>query len=257
MQNNSPDKPAYPVQSVDHALGLLRVLASRPTVRLSDAAAELGVARSTAHRLLAMLVYRGFANRRGDRTYCAGPALTEIGLAVLANLDVRLKAQPVLEKLAAATSETVSLLVLEGPMVYFVDSIESGNVVRVTSRVGVRMPAYATSAGKALLALLPVERIRELYPEESLPTVTPETLYSRTELFHQLDQVRADGFAINTGESEVGLAAAGVAVADRYGRPLVAMAVAGPAARLDGERLDSAVARLLDAKAELERTLYE
>jgi IclR family acetate operon transcriptional repressor len=248
--------PRYPLQSVDHALGLLRLLTTRPTVRIGQAADELGVARSTAHRLLAMLVYRGFAARQADRSYCAGPALTEMGLAVLANLDVRGRAAPVLERLAHWTGETVSLLVLEGTTVHFVDSLESTNVVRVSSRVGVRMPAYATSGGKALLALLTAEQVCQLFPEETLAAVTQATLRSRAQLLAELDRVRELGYAMNGGESEPGLAAVAVAVADRYGRPLVAMAVAGPASRLSPLRCRQLVPRLFEARDALQATLY-
>ncbi|MFD0533119.1 helix-turn-helix domain-containing protein [Actinomadura luteofluorescens] len=67
------NKPPYPLRSVDNALHLLQVLRDQGGLRVSEAAAELGTARSTAHRLLAMLVYRGFAVQDDNHTYLPGP----------------------------------------------------------------------------------------------------------------------------------------------------------------------------------------
>src|SRR5438445_335664 len=70
------NKPPYPLQSVDHALQLLQILRDNGSLRVSEAAQELGTARSTAHRLLAMLVYRDFAMQDEARNYLPGPALS-------------------------------------------------------------------------------------------------------------------------------------------------------------------------------------
>jgi hypothetical protein len=69
-------RPAYAVESIDHTLAALELLTQREAIRLSDLAGELGIGRATAHRLLRMLVYRGFALQRPDRSYAIGPALT-------------------------------------------------------------------------------------------------------------------------------------------------------------------------------------
>src|SRR6266704_6869809 len=99
--------PAYPIASVDNALRLLMLFRDTPRVRLSEASEHLGVAHSTAHRLMAMLAYHGFVRQEpGSRAYVAGPALVEIGLAAVRELDIRLHARPVLESLAASLRET-------------------------------------------------------------------------------------------------------------------------------------------------------
>ena len=69
-------RPAYAVESIDHTLAALELLTQREAMRLSDLADELGIGRATAHRLLRMLVYRGFALQKPDRSYTAGPSLT-------------------------------------------------------------------------------------------------------------------------------------------------------------------------------------
>jgi DNA-binding IclR family transcriptional regulator len=229
----TPTAPAYPLSSVDHALELLLLFRSRPALRVSEVAEQLDVARSTAHRLLSMLVHRQFAVQdRATRTYRPGPRLVEIGLAAVGALDVRTRMRPYLLEVAARTGETVSLLVLEGDMVHFIDSIESKRTVRVGSRFDAQMPAHATSAGKAMLAELDVAEVLAIYPNEKLGVVTEHTLTTRTQLLAALDRVRAVGFAVNLEESEIGLGAVGMAVLGADGRPAAGFTVAGPMQRM-------------------------
>ena len=145
--------PAYPIASVDSALRLLKLFRDTPRVRLSEASEHLGVALSTAHRLMAMLAYHGFVRQEaGSRAYVAGPALVEIGLAAVRELDIRRHARPVLESLAASLGETVHLAVLEGGTVRYLDAVESPRTLRVASRTGSVLAANCTASGKALLA---------------------------------------------------------------------------------------------------------
>jgi DNA-binding IclR family transcriptional regulator len=225
--------PAYRLSSVDHALELLLLFRSRPTLRVSEVADQLDVARSTAHRLLGMLVHRQFAVQDpATRAYRPGPRLVEIGLAAVGALDVRTRMRPYLTEVAARTGETVSLLVLEGDMVHFIDSIESQQLVRVGSRFDARMPAHATSAGKAMLAALPAAEVLTSYPNEKLATVTERTIATRSQLLAELARVRVAGYAVNFEESETGLGAVGMAVTDTDGRPTAGVTVAGPMQRL-------------------------
>src|ERR1700757_4663341 len=101
VENDIAQPQAY-IASIDHALRLLLMLKAQPRIRVADAAEERGVARSTAPRVLGMLVYRGFAVQDpGSRAYRAGPVLVEVGMGALAQLDVRQRARPYLEHIAS------------------------------------------------------------------------------------------------------------------------------------------------------------
>ena len=227
------DGPAYRLQSVDHALQLLLLFRTKPSLRVSEVADYLNVARSTAHRLLGMLVYRQLAVQdSATKVYRPGPRLVEIGLAAAGALNLRARMRPYLNEVAAVTGETVSLLVLEGDSVHFVESIESQRTVRVSARPGQRVPAHATSGGKAILAALPLAEVLAIYPSERLVTATDRTLATRDELLAELARVRAAGFATNLEEREAGLGAVGMAVLGAGGRPAAALAVAVPMQRM-------------------------
>jgi len=247
---NTPAGPAYRLSSVDHALELLLLFRSRPSLRVCEVAEELSVARSTAHRLLSMLVYWQFAVQDpATRAYRPGPRLVEIGLAAVGALDLRTRMRPYLTDVAARTGETVSLLVLEGDTAHFIDSIESQRTVRVGSRFDARMPAHATSAGKAMLAALPVDEVLAIYQNEKLTMVTERTLATRTQLLAALDRVRLVGFAIALEEGEIGLGAVGMAVLDADGRPAAAFTAAGPMQRMTPGYVRALAAALHDSVA--------
>lgn len=255
---NTAAPPPYHITSVDHVLQLLLLLRSKPSIRVAEAADELNVARSTAHRLLAMLVYRGFVTQdKKTRAYLPGPALIEVGMGALTGLDIRRKARPYLDRLVVETGETASLQILQGSDVRFVDSVESSNAVRVASRAGVTLPAHASSGGKMLLAALTDDAVLRLYPNEKLPAVTHATTTSRKVLLKELEAARAKGYSVNHGESEPGLVAVGVPLPDRNGGNLGALTVAGPTARMDADGVERCVAALRAASADLSRSLYE
>jgi DNA-binding IclR family transcriptional regulator len=241
------DVPAYRLQSVDHVLLLLLLFRTKPSLRVAEVADHLGVARSTAHRLLGMLVYRQFAVQdAGTKEYLPGPRLVEIGLAAAGALNLRARMRPYLNEIAAITGETVSLLVLEGDSVHFEESIESQRTVRVSARPGQRVPAHATSGGKAILAALPLAEVLAIYPSERLVTATERTLGTRDELLAELARVRDAGFATNFEEREAGLGAVGMAVIGAGGRPAAAFAVAVPMQRMT-EAYVGEIARALRA----------
>ncbi len=233
MKNTVPKAPSYPIESVDNALKLLHMLREGSHIRVSEASSSIGVARSTAHRLLAMLQHHGFVRQDPfSRAYVAGPALLDFGLAIVRDRSIRTHARPFLETLSQKTGETVHLIVLQGRDVLFVDCVESAKAVRVSDRTGLVLPAHCTSAGKALLAALPPERFRALYPEERLPGLTHRSIRTRARLEREVSLVRKRGYATNFGETEDDIGSIGVLIQDRQGTARAALSVAAPTSRL-------------------------
>lgn len=239
-----PDAPGYPVQSVAKALEILLMLRDREAIGVAEASRELGIARSTAHRLLSMLEHYEFAQRAPrSRGFRAGPALVSLGLAAVLRMDVRRQARPHMERLASEVEETVTLIGLEGANVRFLDCVESPRPIRVAGRTGLLRPAHCTSVGKAILAHLPREEVERLYPEERLPGLTEHSITSRHRLFEVLADVRRAGYATNLGESDLDLVAVGVAIPGVAGPPTVGLGISAPATRLAPEQ----VQRIADA----------
>ncbi len=205
--------PQYPIESVDNALRVLVLLGERQQLRLTDVSQYLGVASSTAHRVLAMLCYRGLVRQNATtRSYEPGPSLDQLAFGLLRRLDVRSRARPILEKLNADLQETVHLGRLEGGDVHFIDSIESTRALRVVNRLGRSMPAHCTSTGKALLSTLSEEELLAVYPDEQLRQLTLHSIGTRTELIAALAEIRRRGYATSQEESEEGVQSLAVAL---------------------------------------------
>lgn len=256
MKNASPSRPApsYPIGSVDNLLKLLVLFRSQKEIRMTDAAQHLGVAKSTAHRLLAMLEYHEFVVQDPvSRLYLAGPTLVDVGLSVAGGMDT--SARPVMKELSRSVGETVNLLVLRGREVLFVDCVESAQALRIGSRIGVVLPAHCTSGGKAILSQLTLENLRQLYLGGRLEVVTEASITTRSQLEKQLVIVRRRGYATNFGESENELSAVGSAILDRSGRVRGAVAIAAPRARLGEEDVESVGRQVIEAAKEIGRLL--
>jgi IclR family transcriptional regulator, acetate operon repressor len=244
--------PQYPIESVDNALQVLMLLVERSEIRLTEVSSHLSVASSTAHRLLAMLVYRGLVRQDPQtKAYRSGPSLDLLAFSVVGRLDIRVRARRVLEKLNADLRETVHLGRLDRTQVDFVDSIESPQALRVSARLGVAMPAHCTSTGKALLAALTDEQLEALYPEPQLTQLTPRSIRSKRALKSELAIVRRHGFAISDEEGEEGVVSTAVPL--RGGA--FALAASVPVSRMDTDFREVVLETLQAAKAEIDSLL--
>lgn len=249
-------RPSYPIESVDNALRLLLLVAERKHIRVSEASAELGTAVSTAHRLLAMLAHHGFVEQEKEsKAYHAGPVLLRVGLLATRNLEVRTLILPFVERLRDETGETAHAAVLQGNEMLFIACAESPNALRVASRVGTLMYAHCTSIGKAWLASESDDFLRGLYPATKLPPLTDRSVTSRSMLFGELEEVRRLGYAHNEGESEPGVGSVSAAVQDEAGRPLVAISVSSPLARMSADRWQELTEAVVAVRQKVQQSL--
>ncbi|MDL5155634.1 IclR family transcriptional regulator [Actinomycetospora termitidis] len=241
MQN----EPVYRIRSVDHALHLAAILAQEGSLSPSEAAERLGVARSTAHRLLTMLVYRGFAEQDPDRRYRAGPVLRG-ARASEPVAELRRIALPHLRALTETVAETTNAMVVDGEDVRFVASVECTHVLRVGEREGRVLPAHLVSGGRAVLAGLPEDEVRARYSRPDSPVTDLDAL------LRDLRRFRRQGFAVNDGRTEEGLTAIGVAVPGPAG---AALSIALPTARFRRDRLAGWVGELTATAERIAREL--
>ncbi|HVV08858.1 IclR family transcriptional regulator [Amycolatopsis sp.] len=236
------NKPPYALDSVDNALQLIHLLRDQGKLRVTDAAAELGIGRSTAHRLLAMLVYRGFAEQDETRGYLPGPALTA-GSPLDGDLArLRAAASPAMERLCERVEETVNLMVRVGTQCRFVASVESNQILHVGDRRGTILPAARTSGGKALLAQMKPAEVATLY---GMGTADPGLSEAEWDgLLGELKVVRRRGYATNPEGTEAGLHAVGMALRGVDGEYVAALSVAMPSARYSRQRVGVLVPEL-------------
>ena len=250
-------RPAYFLDSVDNALHLLQVLRDEGRLRLKDAAELLGIAPSTAHRLLSMLVYRGFAVQDESRVYLPGAAIGVPPVATYWTKEFRNRAQPHLELLLAKVDETVNLVIRAGTSVRFLLTLESSRYLRVGDRQGSVLPARSASGGKAMLAMLDESHLARLYRGSSGAAPDPLTDREFEELSAELRTVRSHEYATNVEETEAGLVAIGAALVNRVGETIGAFSVAAPSVRLEGLMSEPTITAILATKMAIESDIAD
>lgn len=235
------------VKSADRTIELLEVLSrsDRP-MTLTDLHRALNYPKSSLYMLLQTLVSRGWVEMDPQRSsYRIGVRALLVGTSYLDHDPVVRVAIRVMEQVRRDVNETVHLARLDGSDVVYLASRESEHHLRVVSRVGRRLPAHATSLGKALLAERAPEAVDALLPKR-LTALTATTVTERAALHDQLARFRAQGYAHEREENTPGLGC--FAVALPYRTPVIdALSCSVPVARLDGEHERQIVAALLDA----------
>jgi len=224
-------RPDYAVESVDNALQLILLLQEREWLRIAEAAKALGVAPSTAHRLMATLVYRGFALQDDRRRYCAGPMLRSDAAENPTRAVVAL-ARPHVEALARSVRETVNLVERVGITARFLYSAEGPQLLRIGNRTGSVLPAHASAAGKAALSTLPAAGVSQLYAGRSIRQAGHRMAAAELKaLQEELAETRTRGYALNLGRTEADIAAVGAPLGGTGRTATLALSISAPLSR--------------------------
>jgi IclR family transcriptional regulator, KDG regulon repressor len=243
--------------SVSNAARLLKEFGKGDhEIGVSELARRLGLGKSTTHRLLHTLTVERLLEQDAETgTYRLALAMHELGASVIASMDLHTAANPVMEQLRNMTKETVQIAVLDGRHVVYVERRESPQTIRLFGRVGHRNDAHSTSTGKVLLAHLSETELDEVLSGWRLARKTPYTIGDHATLRAQLRQIRAQGWAENVNESEIGTASIAAPIRDGSGRVMAALSIAGPVQRLDGANLRRFTRPAMEAAAAISRRL--
>ncbi len=245
------------VQSLDRGLAVIRAFTlEHPQLTLSDVARETGLSRASARRFLHTLVELGYVGTDG-RSFQLRPRLLELGYAYLSTLGLPEVARSHLQALSDQTGESSSLAVLDDTAIVYVARIAVSRIMSAAIGVGTRLPAFATSMGRVLIAFAPDAQREEFLERVELPALTPYTITDRDALRSELDRVRTQGWALVDQELEEGLRSIAAPVRDASGRVVAAVNVAAPARRETGSGRSEFLDPLLAAAAGIERDLAQ
>ncbi|MBL0143449.1 MAG: helix-turn-helix domain-containing protein [Betaproteobacteria bacterium] len=240
------------VEAFARGLAVMRAFGSgAPALTISEVAVRAGVTRAGARRLLHTLLALGYARTDGTR-FSLTPRVLELGHAYLSSLSMREVAQPVIERLAAQLQEIVGLSVLEGTDIVFVARAELRSPLARGIGLGGRLPAFATSMGRVLLAGMPASDAKKLLSPRSLKPYTSFTLCKPEALARLLARVHKQGYALVSEELELGVCGLAAPIVDAQGRVIAAVNVSTNLARhTKEEMLRRFLPPLLGAVAEI------
>ncbi|WP_374955031.1 IclR family transcriptional regulator [Microbacterium sp. MYb66] len=240
-----PDKgTAAQVPAAENTLRILSYLAGRPApVAASAIARELELPRSTVYHLLTTLAAYGFVlHLREERRWGLGTSAFELAGGYARQQPLARRGRPLVAALSDRLGESAHLAVMSGGDVLYIVEERAPRRPALVTDVGVRLPAHLTASGRAMLAALPREQVRALYPDASVfPDRTGLGPRTPRELRELLREVRARGYATENSEIAEGLRSVGVAVRDHTGWPMAAVAVTWAREDLEEEALAEAV----------------
>jgi IclR family KDG regulon transcriptional repressor len=250
------NKSGASLRTVNRALDVLLFFnEEHPEWSVAELSQALGLHRSIVYRVLRTFEQRGVVTRShpGGR-YQLGLKLVELANVVLANMDSRQVAHPVMERLVRETGESAFLTVVSEEESVCIHRIESSQRVRVTLTIGGRYPLYAGASDKLLLAYLPPEEIDKVIAR-GLKRLTPDTITSPDRLREDLAKIRRQGWAFSVGELTPGVAAIAVPLRDSNGDVVAALSIGGLASRFDENRLQTLIEITCQAAEEVSHQL--
>jgi len=243
-----PERNGTRVRSLDRAFDILETLAeSGGSAGVSEISAMSGLPMPTIHRLAQTLVDRGYLRKEPSRRYSLGPRLIGLGEATSGLLGKW--AIPYLSQLVDSLGETANLATLDGDLIVYAAQVPSKHSMRLFTAVGRSALPHTTAVGKALLAGVDRDEVRNLLARTGMAPATEHTITSPEAFEEALDRVRAQGFAMDDGEQELGVRCVAVAVPGIPTR--LALSVSGPRARMSDDVVERAVPELRHAAEQL------
>jgi IclR family acetate operon transcriptional repressor len=244
---------ANPVQALSRALDLLECIAAAEAgLGLGELGQATGLPHSTVHRLLKSLEQRHYVVHDEDRgRWFIGVQAFSVGGAFLRGRNYAALARPIMHRLMEEAGETVNLAAEDRGEAVFLAQVECRQMMRALSQPGIRVPLHCSGVGKALLAALPEIEAGEVLAGRWAVGLTGKTITDRESLLRELAASRERGYAIDDEEHAVGLRCVAAAIHDEHGRPLAALSISGPTARIPNERIPALGALVARAAADV------
>jgi IclR family transcriptional regulator, KDG regulon repressor len=246
------EKSEYIIQAVSHALDLLE--------QFHDDVDELGVTelskrlklhKNNVFRLLATLESRNYIEQnKVTENYRLGLKTLELGQTFIKQMGLLRQSRPVLERLVKECNETTYVAILKEFHIVYLDVVETDLTVRVVPRVGARLPAYCTAAGKVQIAYMTDEELENYIPSKELKRFTPSTITDRDELKKQLKEIAELGYAVDNEELDIGVRCVGAPIRDYTRRIIGAVSISGPSMRFTDDRMENELIPLVQRAAE-------
>ncbi|MDP8982964.1 MAG: IclR family transcriptional regulator [Acidobacteriota bacterium] len=244
------------VRVLHKTLDILEVIKGAPAgLRLADLSRNVELPKATVYRILNTLEGRGYLERGEDGNYRVSRKLFDMQRSVPIEQLLHRVAQPLIVKLVASCKETVNLGILDAGEVVVINTAESPQAVRMSSKIGNRRHLHATALGKVMLAGMTDKEVLRLIRLKGMPRLTANTIVTRPALLAELQRIRRQQYALDNQENEIEGRCIGAPITGPDGRPVAALSISGPVFRMDVKRAHSLVPLLHETCAEISRAL--
>ncbi|CAN5486544.1 IclR family transcriptional regulator [soil metagenome] len=243
------------VQSFARGLSVIRSFSSAtPAQTLSEVAAQTGMTRAGARRILLTLAALDYVIQSG-RQFRLTPKVLELGFAYLSSMPMWNIGEPIMERLSRATGESCSIAVLDATEIVYVQRVHTQRIMALNLSVGSRLPASCTALGRVLLAGLPPKLMRARLEASERVALTPRTITQVAPLVAKVEAARTQGYALVDQELELGLISLAAPITDNAGNTIAALNVSAHASGGKEALRRRILPLLLDAAHEVSQRL--
>ena len=224
---------AAPIQSLERALRVLRLVGEADGLSLSEVASIADLPPSTAYRILTTLQRWGMVDfDESGQLWYIGVETFRMGAAFLRRRKLAERARTVMQDLMTRCGETANLAVAEEGCVVFVSQVETHEAIRAFFRPGTRSPYHASGIGKAILAYLDEEQLARVIERSVLQAFTKKTRSTETRLRADLARIRRRGWSLDDEERFAGMRCVAAPIFNEFGEPVGGVSVSGPSVRV-------------------------
>jgi IclR family KDG regulon transcriptional repressor len=233
------EKNSYIIQSVTNALNLLEAFkADKDELGVTELSKRLNLHKNNVFRLLATLEAKGYIEQnKATENYRLGVKSLELGQTFIKQLGLVRQAKPFLKEIVKECNEMASIGIIRQNSVVYLDVEEANQTVKVTNRVGWRLPIHCTAIGKAQITYASEEELDKLDILNHMERFTPNTIVDKVAFIKHLKEVAKRGYALDNEEYDLGVRCVGVPLRDYTGRVVGGISVSGPSFRMTDEIL--------------------
>lgn len=255
MENTIENK--NPIQVADKLFLTLETLTSQGALGLQDLSTQLGLNKSTVHRVLNSLIYMGYVKQDSETSkYRPSMKVVELANQFMNNNDVVGIARPYIKDLVSSIEETVHLVELDGNHAVYIDKVESySNSIRMASKVGKSIPLYCSGVGKAIMAYMDDSEIEKIWNATEIEIHTEHTITDFSLFMKEINHIRKLGYALDNEENEKGVRCIAVSLSSDNRSSRYAFSISAPINRMSDERILSLSKYVLETKKKLQTTL--
>ena len=245
------------MKSLNKALDIIDAVNKLGNAGIRDISSLTGFPSTTVHRIAATLVKRQYFNQDPvTKNYSLSLRFLELGTKVQQQFDLPTIARPHLQKLMSETDESANLAICDGDSAMYLDQVQSNkSMLKIFTQLGTRVPLYSTGVGKIFLSQWSRTDLDSFLKRTRLIAHTPNTLTSRSKILKELDQISAQGFAVDNEEMEAGVRCVAALVFDHRQQAVAAVSISGAALRITPERIEDLGKKVKQCALDISRDL--
>lgn len=242
-----------PIQVSERIFSTIEYLAASGPTGLQELSSELGLNKSTVHRILNSLICMDYVRQDTDTLkYSLTFKFCRISNQILSQNNMIDLARPYIKELAEQSGETVHLVQIDGIHAVYIDKVEaSRNSVRLVSQVGKSIPLYCSGVGKAMLAEMTDEKIRSVWEQSEIKKLTKYTVTDFEEFCSLITDIRKNGYALDNEENELGVRCIAVSLKSFNGKPSYAISISAPKDRMTDDRINELKELILNTRQKI------